>query len=199
VTGETVSLNQPGNLLLFQKKLDTWQVAREYSFALNQEKGLREMRKQMTELLASLAECKVIVADSITGVPYYELERAGFSVWEFSGKPADFLDHVLDKEAAVGKEATVSKVIRLPAAEELGNGIYRISIKEIQESDAGVTSKQILMPLLRRTGWYQVEVLCNHIPPWLEAEVIMRRLACETKRNDPGEVLVTLRKKVCGE
>ncbi|KYZ78073.1 hypothetical protein AXX12_00565 [Anaerosporomusa subterranea] len=197
-TGETTSLNQPGKLLLFQKKRDTWHVGSERSFALNQDKGLREMRKQMAELLASLEECKVIVAGSITGVPYYELERAGFSIWEFDGKPADFLDYVLDKEEEADKEAAVSEVVRLPVPEELGNGVFRISIKQIQELDTGLTSKQALMPLLRRTGWYRIEVLCNHIPPWLEAEVMAGSMVCETKKTSPGDVLLTLYKQVCG-
>lgn len=195
--GETADLSQPGKLLLFQKEQDAWKIYREQSFTLNQGKGLRETRKQMTELLESLQECKVFVAGSITGVPYYELERAGFSVWEISGKPADFLDHVLFKEEEADAAVDLTPTIELPVATELGDGKFHISIKEIQESDAGVTSKQILLPLLRRAGWYQFEVLCNHIPPWIEAEAIMGSIVCETKRIAPGEVLLVLSKKVC--
>lgn len=196
-SGEAASISEPGRLQLYEKQQNAWKVIVEHPFALKPDQGLREMRRQMGALLTTLKDCKVIVASSITGVPYYELERAGFSLWEYSGKPANFLDQVLAGEAANDQPSGAGPV-SIPAAEDLGNGCFSISIQEIQQANSGVTSKQVLQPLLRRSGWYRLEVRCAHMPPWLEAEAMLGNFIYATKKTASG-ITVTLQKKVCGE
>jgi Fe-only nitrogenase accessory protein AnfO len=197
--GATVSLYESGTVAVLQKKQGTWQVVREQEFVLNKEGGMRDLRKQIGELLNFLGECKTFVASSVTGVPYYELERAEHSVWEFSGKPSEFLDYVWEKEAAARQQSQeIKRQVTMPVPVETGNGCYSISIKEIQESDAGITSKQVLLPFLRQGKFYQLEVRCNHIPPWLEAEALTGNLACISEKLGHNEFRFVVNKKVCG-
>lgn len=197
-SGEAATLYEQGKILLYQKQQGAWHVHSELPFTLNQELGLRGMRGQMAEAIGFIGECKVFVASAITGVPYFELEKAGCSVWEFSGKPLEFLDFVMEKEEEAAQEKP-PEVLSLPVAEDLGNGYFRISIKEVQEAAAGATSKQALLPTLRRGGFYQLEVICNHIPPWLEAEVLTENMTMVSEKIGPGMVRAIISKKLCGE
>jgi len=151
----------------------------------------------MAEVIEFLGTCNVFVARAIVGVPYYELEKAGCSVWEFDGEPLDFLNYIQEKEEEAKLEEVEPMVIPVP--EELANGYYRISIKQIQEIESGITSKQVLLPFLRQGNYYQLEVICSHIPPWLETETLTGNLVCESEKIAPGEVRLVVRKKVCGE
>lgn len=196
-SGETADFNHAGILRLYERRQGNWQASREQCFALRQDKGLHGMRQQMAELISSLGECKILVARAISGVPYYELERAGLSLWEYNGRPADFLDQILQQEEETAQETR--KPVVIPVAKEIENGCFQISIKEIQESDSGVTSKQILLPLLQQTAWYQMSIHCNHIPPWLEGEAMLKGYRYEIQKRGPGDLLLLLRKTVCGE
>ncbi|MDU4960573.1 MAG: Fe-only nitrogenase accessory AnfO family protein [Sporomusaceae bacterium] len=197
--GATVSLDQPGRLLMLQRQGDNWQLVGEQPFRLLGEQGLRQLRRQLQELVAVLAGCRVLAAASVTGIAYYELERAGFSVWEFDGRPENFLEQLLAAELAADQARPAAVPVALPVAEDLGNGCFRLSIKAIQESDSGLTSKQVLLPLLRKSDWYQFEIICSHAPPWLEAEALLQRLRYEISRNAQGGVILVLRKPLCGE
>ncbi|MDA8213134.1 MAG: nitrogenase, partial [Clostridia bacterium] len=171
--GETTSLNEKGTIIVYQKKQGKWTVSREKDFFPEQGLGLKELREKLDEVISFLAECKVFVGLSIVGVPYFSLEKAGFSVWEFKGKPLEFLDYILEKEEEEQAEQESQKpnnVVHFPV--ETSAGCYKLSLKEIQENNLGVTSKQVLLPFLRKGKFYSLEVICSHLPPWLEAELM---------------------------
>lgn len=196
-TGQTVSFTEPGNIVIYVKHKGVWRTESQMAFALEQYQGLAQIRKQINDVIDFLGDCKIFVAKIINGAPYYQLERAGCSVWEYTGRPAEFLDFILEKEEEVELENDNIPVI--PEPEHLGNGIYRINIKPIQELDMGVSTKQVLLPFLQRGGYYQLEIICNHIPPWLEAELIFSKLTYHCDKKMPGEVHLTLNKKMCNE
>jgi len=185
--GETTAMNLPGKVIVYQKKQGQWQELREQEFALGQAQGIRELRTRIAKVVAFIADCKICVGRSITGLPYFELEKAGCSLWEFTGRPLDFLDFVLEKDEE-GVPEQPDTPLNLPVPEDLGNGCFRVSIKEVQENGTGVTSKQVLLPLLRQGRFHQLEVICNHIPPWLEAEAMAKNMKLVIEQNGPGEV-----------
>ena len=84
--GCSSTLSEPGTVVVYQRQGCSFEPVREMAFALDQEKGLKELRAKMAELIVFLNGCKIFVARSASGALYFELEKAGFSVWEISGK-----------------------------------------------------------------------------------------------------------------
>lgn len=198
--GETTSLYDKGNVVVYQKKRGEWSVLKEKRFVLDKSLGMQELRNKMAAVLDFLGECKIFVGLSITGVPYFELEKAKFSVWEFEGKPMDFLDYVLEEEEERhDQEANKEENAVMLTPVETSDGYYRISIKEIQENDTGVTSKQVLLPFLRKGQFYSLQVICNHVPPWLEAELLSGDYSGDIEKISNGEVRITIAKSCCHE
>lgn len=194
--GETASLYDKGKIVVYRKKRGGWSVLREKDFILDKSPGIKELRKKMAEALEFLNGCRVFVGLSITGVPYYELEKSGFSVWEFEGRPLEFLDYVLaEEEERHGQIKNKEKNNLMLAPVETLNGYYRISIKEIQENDTGITSKQVLLPFLRKGKFNSIEILCNHVPPWLQAELMGGGYSGEIEKIDQKEVRIILSRK----
>ncbi|TEB10536.1 Fe-only nitrogenase accessory AnfO family protein [Pelotomaculum propionicicum] len=152
----------------------------------------------MAEALEFLNGCRVFAGLSIAGLSYYELEKAGFSVWEFEGKPLEFLDYVLaEEEEKRGQINNRGKNGVELAPVEISNGYYRISIKEIQENDIGITSKQALLPFLRQGRFDYLEIMCNHVPPWLQAELLGGGYSGEIEKIDHKEVKIILSRSCC--
>lgn len=191
--GETASLYDKGKIVVYRKKSGQWSILREKEFILGNCMGISVLREKMAEVLEFLNGCQVYAGLSVAGLPYYELERAGYSVWELEGKPLEFLDSVLAEEEESHDENNNSeKNNAKPAPVEISNGYYRISIKEIQENNTGVTSKQALLPFLRRGKFNSLEILCNHVPPWLQAELMGGGYSGEIEKNDCKEVKIIL-------
>ncbi|SCM82779.1 Nitrogenase iron-iron accessory protein AnfO [uncultured Sporomusa sp.] len=193
--GSTAALTEPGRVIVYQRQQGKWKPVREILFSLERSLGMPEVRRQLAAMLEALGNCRVFVARTVSGLLYKELEQAGFSIWEFAGQPSSFLEYILvQEEFTVRQPATLQAVI--PASMETEPGCYQVSLKEIQQSGSGLTSKQVLQPLLNG-NFYCIEVVCSHIPPWLEAECACGRFDCKVERLAEGIKLV-IKKQICG-
>lgn len=196
--GRTASPCDNGRIVVYRRKQGKWIVLKEKEIFWGESSGLPELRRKMAETLDFLGECKIFVGLSITGVPYFELEKAGFSVWEFEGNPLDFLDYILmeEEKAQLQKPAGEKSEIRT-APVAVADGRYRISLKEIQEGNTGFTTKQVLLPFLRKGDFYELEVLCSHVPPWLEAELTAGNFSGEISKTGNNGFKVTITRDCC--
>ncbi len=191
--GKTASLNDSGEIVIYRKKRAEWCVLSEKEFILDKSLTIKGLREKMAEALEFINGCRVFAGLSIAGLPYFVLEKAGFSVWEIEGKPLEFLDCILaEEEERHGQIKNKGKNNFEPAPVEISNGCYRISIKEIQENDIGITSKQALLPFLRQGRFICLEILCNHVPPWLQAELMGGGYSGEIEKIDHKEVKIIL-------
>jgi len=197
--GTTSSLYDASAIVIYQKQQGSWQLGREKKIALDKQAGMAGLRKQMAEIILFLGACKIFVGGAVVGVPYFELEKMQCSIWEFEGAPLSFLDYVLAQEEnkLASKEAAPSLAIPVPVERE--NGDYYISIKEIQENGNGITSKQVLMSFLRQGKFFSLEVLCNHIPPWLEVELQEGKLVGRIEKKSPTETHIYISKRGCAQ
>jgi Fe-only nitrogenase accessory protein AnfO len=198
--GVTSSLYESDAIVvIYQKAEGFWKAIREQKCSLDKQGGLVGLRRQMAEIILFLDQCKIFVGCAVAGVPYFELEKMQCSIWEFEGErePLSFLDYVLKQEEEKEEEeqSQGNNVIPLPIEREKGD--YYISIKEVQENTGGISSKQVLLPFLRQGNFYRLEVLCNHIPPWLEAELTGGNLVGEVEKIAPAETHVYISKRVC--
>lgn len=196
--GETASLYEKGQITVYQKRLGKWSRQREKEFYLDKCMGMKNLREKMAEALDFLADCKIFVGLSVTGVPYFELEKSLFSVWEFEGKPMEFLDYILEEEEGKpDQEFDEGKNNSKFTPVETSSGCYRISLSEIQEKGIGVTSKQALLPFLRKGVFYSLEVVCKHVPPWLQAELHDGNFFGEIEETSSGEVKIMITRSCC--
>ncbi|MDR3588809.1 MAG: Fe-only nitrogenase accessory AnfO family protein [Negativicutes bacterium] len=179
--GATAALGEPGTVAVYRRKQGRWELSRQQEWDLDSRKGLKEFRRQITEIATFLGTCKVFVARTITGLPYYEMEKAGISTWEVTGPPAGFLTEIALQDAAV-REEVVETVVKQVVPLEVAPGHWSVSIKEVQEQESGITSKQVLLPILRRLAFTSLAIDCNHLPPWLEVEITGRGLVFQTEK-----------------
>ncbi|GAB6178737.1 hypothetical protein JCM14036_00560 [Desulfotomaculum defluvii] len=195
--GQITDLYQNSKVIVYQRNQNLWQKVREKTFSMGDNFDIKALREMMAELIDFLGTCKTFVGRKVTGIPYFTLEKYGCSIWEFEGNPLDFLDYILDKEEEEQRKPSVQNSISLPTPVEFFSGCYRISIKEIQENNLGVTSKQVLLPFMRQGKYYSLEIICNHVPPWLENEILLNQLERRTEVIGQNEVKIAIMKKSC--
>jgi Fe-only nitrogenase accessory protein AnfO len=197
--GRTATLNEQGKIVVFTKWSQKWQLTREQDFTLDGNWDLRAMRQKMGEILAFLGDCKIFVGQSVSGLPYFELEKGQISVWEQEGLPVDFLDSLWSAEAESKIDLENQRVrASVPVPIDLGKGCYRISLQDIQQNNSGITSKQVLLPFLSQGKFYQLEVLCSHIPPWLEMELAHKQFSGVVEKLAANQMKVLITHQPCG-
>ncbi len=179
--GNIIPMSQDGHLVIYHKRAGTWVLVQTQGFNFRNVQGMHQLRDCMNDLVDALGDCKTFIGFAVTGVPYFELEKAGVTIWEFEGKTESFLEYVDQQEQINFVEKQLAQAERDQQMTELlpkdiGDGRYMADLTKIQAADLGITSKQILQPLIRKGAYKQIEVVCNHIPPWLAAEITSQSL-----------------------
>jgi len=186
--GRSSSLTRPGTVVVFRRNRGSWSKEREMSFSADEKDNLTDIRRKMHDLISFLGDCRIFVADAASGALYFELMKAGCSIFEVSGIPDDFLEDVLAEEEKEQALQTAGRTAVVPGPYERAPGEYVISIKEIQGKIPGITSKQILLDFLR-AGWFSsLEITCDHIPPWIEMESEQKGFRIESEKIRVNEV-----------
>ena len=190
--GMTTLLPQACCLQVYRKQEGIWRKERNLDVNMGEARGLRELRRRIAEILDFLGSCGIVVAESFQGAALHELEKADISMWTVSGLAEPLLEMILAEEETAAQQSEQPVKKPFPALENRGDGRAYLSIVEIQRSGGGLTSKQVLMPILHQGAFTELEILCAHIPPWLEAEAASRHWACQTQRTAEQQILVTL-------
>lgn len=194
--GQTTSIQKSGAIQIFQHNCGVWENSRSMPFCLKPSLGLQAMREYMRAVLDFLGECRNFAALSVSGLPYYELEKAGIDIWEISGSSDNVLNIVSEAEAAPPLLVLENQnPIPVPTPREESPGHYSISLKEIQNCNGNVTSKTVLLPLLQRMNFQTLEVICNHVPPWLEEKILSGQLSGQVDILGNQDYKVTIGRK----
>ncbi|TCK97783.1 Fe-only nitrogenase accessory protein AnfO [Natranaerovirga hydrolytica] len=196
--GHTIPFDKEGIVKIFEKNKHIWTVYKEIPFEVDKSKGIQGVRQQIKEIVNLLEKSHAVVAAKVTGLPYTILEMEGYNIWEIEGKPNEFLEYVLEeeqKESLKEKDGSKESVVISMPQKINTNGDYYINLKEEQEKNSAVTSKQLLLPFLKKAIFYQLEVICGHIPPWFEKEFESLGLDKEVEKINDNEYKVMITRK----
>ncbi len=191
--GQLAPWTAGGSLTVFRRENGVWRERDACSVGLDASGGLSGLRRQMAGVIEMLGGCDIVLAAAVTGVPYFELEKADVAIWEMQGAfEKELLETVLQEAALAEQARRQVQPAAVPVPEHLGNGHYRISIKEVQEN-GGATSKQVLQGFLQKGCYEQVDIICAHVPPWLEGEFAGGALAGTVEKTANGTRLTVRR------
>ena len=191
-TGRAAALSQPCSLRIYRRDRGQWRLDRSASLNLADASGLADLRRRVAEIIAVFGECKTALAAAFQGAALHELEKAGIELWEVDGDPAALLDTILFEEEKAAQQADKSTALPFPVLENLGEGRYSLSIAEVQRSSGGLTSKQVLLPILQQGSFRELAIMCTHVPPWLEAEVNSRGWQLRTDKTGGSPFTATI-------
>ena len=200
ISGKTQSFFELGIIKVYSKDTGEWRETKEVKFEIDNTAGLTSIRENIINLAETLGECKVVVAKDIKGLVYNVLDGMGFNTWELDAEPLEFLDFVEQKEKEEAKlYALSSKNIKSSQIELLKDGTYFLDLKKIQENDVNITSKGLLLPFLNNTVFYELEIICKHIPHWFQTEFKRLDLNMKSQSISQNEIRVIVYPRSCEE
>ncbi len=186
------SLSMPITIVVFEKKNALWFEKDRHYVNVEAGGGLGAMRLEIAKLIGSLGDCRIAAGSDITGVLYRELDRHGFSIFEIEDCSPETLDGILcDIDEANLFAGNLHDTPTKPVETETP-GIYHLDLMRLQRDFPEMTSKEALREFLDTTPFYELRLVCQHIPPWLE-------IAPYEITSEQGGLAVhaTIRKKQC--
>ncbi|HEY8804832.1 MAG TPA: Fe-only nitrogenase accessory protein AnfO [Clostridium sp.] len=199
-SGKTQSFIEPGIIKVYSRCTGEWKITKEIIFRIDNIGSLKAIRESVRNMAETLGDCKVFVGREIKGLPYNVLDSMGFNTWELTGTPKELLEFVFEKEEEEARYLELAKEkAKLPLIQKIKDGYYFLNLKKIQEHNINLTSKGILLPFFNTTVFYQLEIICGHIPPWFEAEFKKLNLKAESEVISKDEIKVAVYPKGCGE
>lgn len=171
-----------------------WQQMESIPFTLSGCYELAEMRNRIKALEQHLPQGAVIAGTSISGLAYSEFSRMGFCLCELENFTPDILDALAAEVAAEAEPST-----QVPTEPVSGDttGSYKINLVEVQAAHPEISSKKALRPFLASTPFVELEIVCSHMPPWLEGHMKERNLTCSRSRTPDGNLRLRISHALC--
>jgi Fe-only nitrogenase accessory protein AnfO len=190
--GRAAALLQPCSLRIYRRDQGQWRLDRSTPLNLADASGLADLRRRVAEIIAVFGDCKTALAAAFQGAALHEMEKAGIELWEVDGEPTELFDTILLETEKAAQESNKAAALPFPVLENLGEGKFSLSIAEVQRSSGGLTSKQVLLPILQQGSFRELAVLCTHVPPWLEAEANSRGWQLRTEKTNGAQLIATI-------
>jgi Fe-only nitrogenase accessory protein AnfO len=188
-------LAEADTLMVFEKRKNAWIARKEIPYQIDLSTNLQEIRNQVRNLITKLDDCTIIVSESITGLVYNVFDRMGFHIFEVPAFQATILDDILMDIA--NNTESIERNESIPTAPiETIDGIYFLDLIQLQTNRPDVSSKKALQPFLHNTPFIKLDMLCSHLPPWLENTEYKSDFDIVNKKSGSA-VLVTITKKIC--
>lgn len=166
--GSTSGFESDGIIRIYSGTGCNWTVIRQMEYRTENMTDSMSLHKRIKEICAWLEDCKIIVVSRIRGIHYIAFEEKQISMLEIRGMPDTFLDDIREclRHHRTGHEVPIEH----NAVFELRPGIYHVDLREVMKGNTSYNSRQILLPFLKKQKYSLLEMICDHIPKWLEKE-----------------------------
>lgn len=188
--GNTSSIYEPGMIVIYEKEKESWKVKSKVIFNLSTSNGMGAVRERMLIITEELGNCNIFLGKRVDGIPYSVLKKSGFTIAEADGNPEEFLDELVEmivesKDKEAKRRKAQDTVIEPIALEKQGD--YFINLERVQYSNPGISSKKILQPFLKNKPFRELKIICNHVPQWIENELMTLNMKFEVKKTTKDE------------
>lgn len=181
------------------EKTDSWEVTRCIKDIVIDASNMIKLRASLEAIEVVLGECRIIIGDSIIGVPYHFMDKKGFVMCEAE----ELNDLLLDQ---VYEDYCVEKEMESPEFEDVPitpqpvdhDGNFFLDFAKVQINRPEISSKKALLPFLSHELFQTLTIVCTHVMPWLETFVKERELVMNLKKED-GLYTVLITHKYCEE
>lgn len=193
---ETCSWQSNGTIELYEKANEKWLKIKSVPYLPPVETyDLNSIKTYYTTLISQLPNCKILVAKKISGFLINFLDFNGIKIYESTGAPSDFLNSIFnsEKRELEKKFFLQSQVIDMFAPHKTDDfGNYKLNLYKLLQSNEKITSKQIIIPFLKKEKIKALEIVCDHIPKWFDKALPEMGFNYQISSNNNGLMTVNV-------
>lgn len=124
-----------------------------------------DIREMVGTISKHFQDCRILISRKVLGVAYQTLNMAGFSIFEAEDISAKLLDGTLSD---VMKNQAKPDQPPLEPQSPNRDGRFVFDLVRLQKAYPQVSSKKALMAFMTVADFLSLELICDHLPPWLE-------------------------------
>ena len=193
-TNRIARFDEMTNFVFYTKSGDGWGKSDPIPFSCDLSGGLASIRENISQMLGAFNNCRIIIAKSIIGIPYQVFDRSGFIICESEDFDLELLDAIQADLISQDEEANEDARLLAQTPEETNvPGYYRFDLTQVQQKHPEMSSKSALLPFLKETPFYALDLVCDHIPPWFDHQLpaMQMQYRVENKNNSATHVVIT--------
>jgi hypothetical protein len=191
IVGDDGNISAAGagtEVVKYTKVGGTWREDSRMPYGIDLGKGLLAARDDLAAVCRELDDCKAVIGASVAGIPYQMFDKAGLSILEVKSFSADDLPLL---EGLLTSGQPIEETIEGPIS--TGNdGNFTFDMNEAQRKHPDRSSKMLLKDFLDNVPFYTLEVICKHVPPWIESMAPSAGFLLSSKTDAEGSVVLTI-------
>ncbi len=194
--GSAASFFDADKISIFEKNDCGWELMSELSFPSDIKTEPSELRAATLRLIEDMGDCRVIAGAKISGVPYTELDRCGFSIFEIEDYGPGLFEAIAEDMENAGAEMSLNEKMISDARpiETSTPGVYYLDLVALQAERPEVSSKRAMKEFFETTPFVELHLVCGHIPQWLED----LPLDISKSETADGKIKAVISRKRCG-
>jgi len=191
--GHADSFFKESHISVYKKQVRGWLTVNEIPAQIDFSKDIFLVREELSDLITQLGDCKIIVGRTISGLAYQMFDKKGFHIFEVE----QFTPAILDKILSDVDRETISDGNAACPVETDVPGVYFLDLITLQNQNPEISSKMILQPFLTNIPFLQLNIVCGHLPPWMESFIAKKGMKMIAEEPLNGKVYVHITKTYC--
>ncbi len=193
---ELTNFEEGSSIMLYNKLNDTWQIEDIIRYSLAPLSSISDTRDCVKTVISNLKDCKIIIAKTMSGIPYIIFDRMGFAIFETTAISNIILDDILsDVEEYSNKKILTSVELSPSPVETEIPGVYFFNLIELQQKHPEISSKKALKAFIENAQFSKLEIICSHLPPWLGSYFSPKKLTYIMEELDMNSYKVCISKE----
>ena len=156
--------------IIYEKQTDKWTITGEADFERIIPSSPMRTRKMTEELLPLIDGCHIIAGGTLVGIPYSVFDMSGKHIFQINVINDTIFDEIVnDIKNADAQRNLKERIIKEARPVETATpGVYSLDLIALQIECPEVTSKKAMADFLENTPFLELQLICKHIPPWIE-------------------------------
>lgn len=181
--GQIGSIGEESFFDLYAKGEDReWRLLERVRISVKDWSDMERVRSTVRRAASELSDCRILLGKKVSGVAYHILDRLGFYIFEADTFYPKMFDEITAEVEQIQKEAKGGGAVPLSPYSPKDDGIYYLDLVALQEKHPEISSKKALSQFLNNEVFLRLELICRHLPPWVEGVVERRRLKCTIEK-----------------
>ncbi len=150
-------------LIIYEGTGVDWTENSKIVFSINND-SIEDTRQSLKNVCDMLSDCTAIIGTSIGGIYYRMFDKYDLKILEiedFNVNDLEYLEGILDMEGCQKKGASIEPI----SPDSDGN--YTFDLISAQSERPDLSSKMLLKNFFEHTPFISLELLCDHLPPWI--------------------------------
>lgn len=189
------SFDNINKINIFYQVNNEWLLKEQLGHIVIEGNSVGQIQKSIIGIIDKLDRCKIILGSIITGVPFHVLDRKGIIMCEADNYSDQILNEIMKDQLELEKKLASKDIVK----EEFKgpklvdeDGVFFLDLISLQKTHPEISSKKAIIPFLTNIVFYELQVVCDHVMPWLEGELKNRELEYVKEPYEGNKIKLTI-------